>query len=59
MDNDIPIEIASYLLGHSKTCTTEVHYGKIVRNKVAEHIRNLQSILGKISNSKGMNCNKH
>ncbi|WP_052308580.1 tyrosine-type recombinase/integrase [Solitalea canadensis] len=52
MDNDIPIEIVSYLLGHSKTSTTEVYYGKIVRNKVAEHMRNLQSKLGKISSSK-------
>ncbi|WP_052308529.1 site-specific integrase [Solitalea canadensis] len=54
MDNDIPIEIASYLLGHSKTSATEIHYGKILRNKVAEHIRNLQSKLGKISSSKGI-----
>ncbi|MOA24154.1 hypothetical protein D3C78_1448230 [compost metagenome] len=54
VDNDIPIEIASYLLGHSKTSATEIHYGKILRNKVAEHIRNLQSKLGKISSSKGI-----
>lgn len=41
--NDVPMEIVSELLGHSKMSTTQEHYGKIVQKKVSEHI----NILGK------------
>ena len=36
--NDVPMEIVSELLGHSKIQTTQEHYGKIVQKKVSEHI---------------------
>lgn len=39
--NDVPMEIVSELLGHSKMSTTQEHYGKIVQKKVSEHILNL------------------
>lgn len=41
--NDVPMEIVSELLGHSKMSTTQEHYGKIIQKKVSEHI----NILGK------------
>ncbi len=41
--NDVPMEIVSKLLGHSKMSITQESYGKIVQKKVSEHI----SILGK------------
>lgn len=41
--NDVPMEIVSELLGHSKMSITQEHYGKIVQKKVSEHI----SILAK------------
>ncbi len=36
--NDVPMEIVSELLGHSKISTTQEHYGKIVQKRVSEHI---------------------
>lgn len=36
--NDVPMEIVSELLGHSKMSITQEHYGKIVQRKVSEHI---------------------
>ena len=36
--NDVPMEIVSELLGHSKMSITQEHYGKIVQKKVSEHI---------------------
>ncbi len=38
MSNDIPIEIVSFLLGHSKTTTTELHYAKVVKESVVRHL---------------------
>nr|WP_317162559.1 site-specific integrase [Myroides pelagicus] len=43
--NDVPIEIVSKLLGHSKITMTQEHYGKIVNTKVSEHINRLSSKL--------------
>lgn len=46
--NDIPMEIVSELLGHSKLQTTQDHYAKVVQKKVSEHI----SLLAHKLNSK-------
>jgi len=45
--NDIPMEIVSELLGHSKITITQEHYGKIVQKKVSEHILKLGKKLNK------------
>ena len=39
--NDVPMEIVSELLGHSKLSTTQEHYAKVVQKKVSEQIVNL------------------
>lgn len=44
--NDVPMEIVSELLGHSKMSITQEHYGKIVQSKVSEH---MQKLLTKLS----------
>ncbi|MDQ7917200.1 site-specific integrase [Mesonia sp. MT50] len=36
--NDVPMEIVSELLGHSKITITQEHYGKIVKKKVSEQM---------------------
>lgn len=36
--NDVPMEIVSELLGHSKLSITQEHYGKVVQKKVSEHM---------------------
>ncbi len=36
--NDVPIEIVSELLGHSKITITQEHYAKVVQKKVSEHM---------------------
>lgn len=36
--NDVPIEIVSELLGHSKISITQEHYAKVVNTKVSEHM---------------------
>lgn len=43
--NDVPMEIVSELLGHSKISTTQEHYAKVVQNKVSEHISKLNEKL--------------
>ncbi len=43
--NDVPMEIVSELLGHSKLSTTQDHYAKVVQNKVSEHISKLSKKL--------------
>nr|WP_262918334.1 site-specific integrase [Mucilaginibacter straminoryzae] len=45
LNNDIPVEIVSFLLGHSKTTTTEQHYAKVVKDSVIRHVRNLNKRL--------------
>ena len=44
--NDVPMEIVSELLGHSKMSITQEHYGKVVQKKVSEHIMILSKKLG-------------
>ncbi|WP_291274587.1 site-specific integrase [Flavobacterium sp.] len=39
--NDVPIEVVSELLGHSKISTTQEHYAKVVQKKVSEQMINL------------------
>ena len=39
--NDVPMEIVSELLGHSKLSTTQDHYAKVVQKKVSQHISTL------------------
>ncbi len=36
--NDVPMEIVSELLGHSKISTTQDHYAKVVQKKVSEQM---------------------
>ena len=43
--NDIPMEIVSELLGHSKITITQAHYAKVVQKKLGEHIVNLDKKL--------------
>lgn len=45
--NDVPMEIVSELLGHSKMAITQEHYGKIVQKKISEHMQNLSKRLEK------------
>lgn len=39
--NNVPMEIVSKLLGHSKLSTTQAHYGAILKKKVLEAIKEL------------------
>ncbi|HSD08183.1 site-specific integrase [Flavobacterium sp.] len=39
--NDVPMEIVSELLGHSKMSVTQAHYAKVVQSKISEHISKL------------------
>ncbi len=43
--NDVPMEIVSELLGHSKLSVTQEHYAKVVQKKVSEHMQKLQKKL--------------
>ena len=43
--NDVPMEIVSELLGHSKITVTQEHYAKVVQKKVSEHIVKLSKKL--------------
>lgn len=43
--NDVPMEIVSELLGHSKLDITQRHYAKVVQKKVSQHINSLEKKL--------------
>ena len=45
--NDVPMEIVSELLGHSKLSTTQEHYAKVVNSKLSQHIIDLGNKLNK------------
>jgi integrase/recombinase XerD len=38
LNNDVPVEIASFLLGHSRVSTTEDFYAKVQRDRVVTHL---------------------
>ena len=40
--NDVPMEIVSRLLGHSKLQTTQDHYGKVVQKKISLEMERLK-----------------
>ena len=43
--NDVPMEVVSELLGHSKLSTTQEHYAKVVNSKLSQHIIDLANKL--------------
>lgn len=43
--NDVPMEIVSELLGHSEIGITQNHYAKVVKKKVSEQMKKLNSKL--------------
>jgi len=45
--NDVPMEIVSELLGHSKMSITQEHYAKVVKTKVSEQMEKLKGKLKK------------
>ncbi len=45
--NDVPMEIVSELLGHSKLAVTQEHYAKVTQRKVSEQIGKLKEKIGK------------
>jgi integrase/recombinase XerD len=42
--NDVPMEIASELLGHSSIKITQEYYGKVVQKRVSEEMEKLKGI---------------
>lgn len=42
--NNVPMEVVSELLGHSKMATTQQSYGKIVQRKVGEEMRRIREV---------------
>ncbi|WP_336126832.1 site-specific integrase [Mesoflavibacter sp. CH_XMU1422-2] len=45
--NDVPMEIVSELLGHSKMTITQRHYGKVVQQKISEEMFRLKKKIKK------------
>ncbi|MCB4807535.1 site-specific integrase [Tamlana sp. 62-3] len=45
--NNVPMEVVSKLLGHSKMQTTQEHYGEIVQKQISEEIMKLNNKLVK------------
>ena len=50
--NDVPMEIVSKLLGHSKLQTTQEHYGVILEDKISKVMKDLRCQIN------GRNCKK-
>jgi site-specific recombinase XerD len=45
LENNIPIEIVSHVLGHTSIKVTQDHYGKILSSSVAKEFKSLNSKL--------------
>jgi site-specific recombinase XerD len=45
--NNVPMEIVSELLGHSKMSITQDHYGKVVQKKLSESMNELSKKMNK------------
>lgn len=43
--NDVPMEIVSELLGHSKLAITQAHYAKVVKVNISKHMKTLKDKL--------------
>lgn len=41
LNNDVPIDVASFLLGHSKVSTTEEFYGRVQKDRVILHLNKI------------------
>ncbi|MDP2526486.1 site-specific integrase [Maribacter dokdonensis] len=46
--NDVPMEVVSELLGHSKLSITQEHYAKVVQKKISEQMIKLKSKLNSL-----------
>lgn len=40
--NDVPMEIVSKLLGHSKLQTTQDHYGQVIEQRISEEMGRIE-----------------
>ncbi|MVN92675.1 site-specific integrase [Mucilaginibacter aquatilis] len=41
LNNDVPVDVASFMLGHSRVSTTEEFYAKVQKERVVTHLQKL------------------